>query len=77
MPFLGKANLKLNAARNAVEISTKEAITAPVLALVLRVQCAGAPLYARHFAALIPPADARAPEHRAPMIPIAQTSSPR
>jgi hypothetical protein len=65
MPFLSKANLKLNAARNAVEISTEEPITAPALALVLRVQCAGAPLYARHFAALILPAAARAPERRA------------
>src|SRR5258706_1332867 len=62
MPFLGAANLKLNAAGNAVEISTVEPIAAPALALVLRVQCAGAPLYARHFAALIPPAAAKGPE---------------
>ena len=67
MPFLGKANLKLDSARSTVEISTEEPITAPALALVLRVQCAGAPLYARHFSALIPPAAAaaRAPERRA------------
>jgi hypothetical protein len=65
MPFLSKANLKLNAARNAVEISTEEPITAPALALVLRVQCAGTPLYARHFSALIPPAVAGTPERRA------------
>ena len=56
VPFLGKANLKLNAARSAVEISTDEPIASPALELVLRVQCAGAPLYARHFSALIPPA---------------------
>ena len=55
VPFLGKANLKLNAARSAVEISTDEPIASPALELVLRVQCAGAPLYARHFSALIPP----------------------
>ncbi|MBI3529468.1 MAG: hypothetical protein HY067_16070 [Betaproteobacteria bacterium] len=62
MPFLSTANLKLNAARSAVEISTREPITAPALALVLRVQCAGAPLYARHFVALIPPAAAKTAE---------------
>ena len=65
MPFLSKANLKLNAARNVVEISTEESITVPALALVLRVQCQGTPLYARHFAVLIPPASVRAPEQRA------------
>ena len=64
MPFLSNANLKLNAARSAVEISTEEPIAAPVLALVLRVRCAGAPLYARHFSALIPPAVAKTQEHR-------------
>ena len=62
IPFLGSANLKLNAAGSVVEISTGESITAPALALVLRVQCAGAPLYARHFVALIPPATAKVPE---------------
>jgi len=65
MPFLSRANLKLNAARNAVEISTEEPINAPSLALVLRVQCEGAPLYARHFAVLIPPAAAKTPGPRA------------
>jgi len=69
MPFLGKANLKLNAARNVVEISTPEAITVPALALVLRVQCQGRPLYARHFAALLPPASVKAAEPRADTIP--------
>src|SRR5258708_19069865 len=38
VPFLSRANLKLDASRNAVEISTDESITAPALALVLRVQ---------------------------------------
>ncbi|MBC8006419.1 MAG: hypothetical protein H7X76_00045 [Prolixibacteraceae bacterium] len=56
MPFLAKANLKLDAARNLVTITTDEPVAIPALALVLRVQCAGAPLYARHFSALIPPA---------------------
>ena len=65
MPFVGKANLKLNAARSTVEISTEEPIAAPALALVLRVQCAGAPLYARHFSALIPPALTKTPAHGA------------
>jgi hypothetical protein len=64
MPFLRKANLKLDAAHSAVEISTDEPVGSPTLALVLRVQCAGAPLYARHFAALIPPAVAKTQEHR-------------
>ncbi|HKB82785.1 MAG TPA: hypothetical protein VKD04_06210, partial [Burkholderiales bacterium] len=65
VPFLSRANLKLDASRNAVEISTDESITAPALALVLRVQCAGAPLYARHFTALIAPAMAKPQEHPA------------
>jgi len=60
MPFLGKANLKVDTARGAVEISTDEPINGPAVELVLRVQCAGAPLYARHFSALIPPAVAKA-----------------
>ncbi len=64
MPFLRKANLKLDVARSAVEISTDEPVGTPAFALVLRVQCAGAPLYARHFSALIPPAVAKTPEHR-------------
>ena len=69
MPFLGTANLNLNAARNAVEISSTEPISAPALSLVLRVQCAGAPLYARHFAALIPPAVVKAPAPGTNMTP--------
>ncbi len=56
MPFLDKARLKLNAGRGMVEIRTDEPIASPAVELVLRVQCAGAPLYARHFSALIPPA---------------------
>ena len=64
MPFLSKANLKLDATRSAVEISTDEPVGTPALALVLRLQCPGAPLYARYFSALIPPAVARAQEHR-------------
>jgi hypothetical protein len=65
MPFLSKANLKLDAARSAVEISTDEPVGSPALALVLRVQCAGAPLYARHYSVLIPPAVATMQDHRA------------
>lgn len=65
MPFLSTANLKLNAARDAVEISTEEPITTPRLAMVVRVQCAGAPLYARHFNVLIAPAAATASQRRA------------
>ena len=67
LPFLGTANLKLNAERNTVEISTTEPITAPALSLVLQVHCPGAPLYARHFAALIPPAVAKTPAPGAEM----------
>ena len=55
MPFLDKARLKLNTGRGVVEIRTDEPIASPAVELVLRVQCAGAPLYARHFSALIPP----------------------
>ena len=70
LPFLSTANLKLNAARNTVEITTREAITAPALAMVLRIQCAGSPLYARHFDALIPPATAKIAEAGAALAPI-------
>jgi hypothetical protein len=55
MPFLKQADLEFNPARGTVDISTREPVVAPALALVLRVQCAGAPLYARHFTALVPP----------------------
>ncbi|HWA12362.1 MAG TPA: hypothetical protein VHA15_04645 [Burkholderiales bacterium] len=55
-PLLTKAKLGLNAARNAVEISTDVPVSSPTLELVLRVQCPGAFLYARHFAVLVPPA---------------------
>jgi len=72
VPFLDKAALKLDAAGSRVEISTDQSIGVPALALVLRVQCAGAPLYARHFTALIPPALARAQEPVA-----AQPTKPR
>lgn len=67
LPFLSKANLNLNAARSAVEISTDEPVPVgtSALALVLRVQCAGAPLHVRHFSAVIPPAVASAQERRA------------
>ena len=59
MPFLGTASLKLDTARNAIEISTQEAINVPEVAFVVRVQCAGAPLSSRQFVALIPPAAAK------------------
>ncbi len=65
MPFLSKANLKLAAKGDKVEISTDEPFNGPALELVLRVQCAGAPLYARHFSALIPPAPAKVQARRA------------
>lgn len=58
VPLLKQANLKLNAARNTVEISTDAPVSSPSLELVLRVQCPGTFLYARHFSALIPPASA-------------------
>ena len=67
MPFLDKAKLTFDAARGTVEISTDEPVGVPALALVVRVQCVGAPLYARHFSALIPPALAKPPVHRAAM----------
>jgi len=55
MPFLRQADLEFNSARGTVDISTRGTVSAPAVALVLRVQCAGATLYARHFTALIPP----------------------
>jgi hypothetical protein len=55
-PLLKQATLKLNASRNAVEIRTEAPVSSPALELVLRVQCPGAFLYARHFSVLIPPA---------------------
>ena len=58
MPFLDKARLKVNTGRGEVEIRTDQPVASPAVELVLRVQCAGAPLYARHFSALIPPAPA-------------------
>lgn len=57
-PLLKHANLKLNAARTAIEISTDAPVSSPSLELVLRVQCPGTFLYARHFSTLIPPASA-------------------
>ncbi len=59
MHFLSEATLKLTAGGSAVEITTTDPINVPALALVLRVQCAGAPFYARHFSALIPPASGK------------------
>lgn len=56
VPLLQQANLKLNAARTAVEISTDAPVSSPSLELVLRVQCPGTFLYARHFSTLVPPA---------------------
>ncbi|CAN0507980.1 unnamed protein product, partial [Phaeothamnion confervicola] len=56
LPFLDAARLKLDATRNKVEIRTDTPVNSPGVELVLRVQCAGAPLYARHFTVLIPPA---------------------
>ncbi|HEX4984675.1 MAG TPA: hypothetical protein VFV71_01255 [Burkholderiales bacterium] len=60
VPFLDKASLRLNASGTAVEIKTGTPVTVPALALVLRVQCPGAPLYARYFSVLIPPVPAAA-----------------
>jgi hypothetical protein len=54
-PLLQQATLKLNRAGNAVEIRTEAPVSSPALELVLRVQCPGAFLYARHFSVLIPP----------------------
>ena len=69
IPFLGEANLKLDAERSAVEISTNDPVAMPALSLILQVQCAGAPRYARHFSALIPPAVAKAQEQGAAIEP--------
>ncbi|MEO8157073.1 MAG: hypothetical protein ABI648_04705 [Betaproteobacteria bacterium] len=60
LPFLDTAHLKLDATRSKVEIRTDTAVTSPGVELVLRVQCPGAALYARHFSALIPPAAGKA-----------------
>lgn len=66
-PFLANARLTLNPAGTRVEIRGDQAIHSPTLALVLRVQCPGEMLYARHFGLLIPPAPAAAPP--APPVP--------
>lgn len=60
-PFLQSARLTLNAAGTRVEIRGDQPVRSPTLALVLRVQCPGEMLYARHFGLLIPPAPATAP----------------
>jgi hypothetical protein len=62
-PLLKHAKLKLNAARTAVEIRTDAPVSSPSLELVLRVQCPGTFLYARHFSTLIPPASASITGH--------------
>ncbi|HVY05380.1 MAG TPA: hypothetical protein VHB46_05340, partial [Burkholderiales bacterium] len=74
VPFLGKADLKLDAAHGTVAITTNEPIVSPALELVLRVQCEGAPLYARHFSALIPPAGATARTSPAAQAPAPATT---
>lgn len=58
VPLLQQASLKLNATGNAVEIRTSAPVSSPTLELVLRVQCPGTFLHARHFSVLIPPATA-------------------
>lgn len=63
-PFLQRARLTLNAAGTRVEIRGEQPILSPTLALILRVQCPGEMLHARHFGLLIPPAPVAAP--RAP-----------
>lgn len=55
-PILRDAVLKLNTARDEIEISSLDEINAPAITVVLRVQCAGATPYVRNFTALIPPA---------------------
>lgn len=57
-PLLQQASLKLNASGTAVEIRTSAPVSSPTLELVLRVQCPGTFLHARHFSVLIPPATA-------------------
>jgi hypothetical protein len=63
-PFLNAARLTANPAGTRLEIRTDFPIHSPTLALVLRVQCPGEMLYARHFSLLIPPAPAAAPAAR-------------
>ncbi len=75
-PFLSAARLTLNAAGDAVEISTDAPVSSPTLALVLRVQCPGGFFYARHFTILIPPAP-KAAQALVPPSPKATQASPR
>lgn len=74
LPFLAAAHLKLDATRSKVEISTDAPINSPGVELVLRVQCAGAPLYARHFTALIAPAPAARAAGTPPPVATAQSN---
>jgi hypothetical protein len=67
-PLLRNARVTLSAAGDAVEISTVEPVTAPGVAVVLRVQCPGESLTARHFNLLIRQPGEPAP--RDPALPI-------
>ncbi len=62
LPLLQSAQLRLDASGTVVEIRTEEAIQVPALAMTLRVQCPGTPLYARHFRVLIPPGESLTPD---------------
>ncbi len=63
-PLLRNARIELSPAGDAVEISTVEPVTSPGVAVVLRVQCPGQALTARHFNLLI-----RQPWDRVPAQP--------
>jgi hypothetical protein len=52
-PLLRNARIMLSPAGDAVEITTVEPVRSPGVAVVLRVQCPGEPLTARHFNLLI------------------------
>jgi hypothetical protein len=52
-PLLTNARIELSPAGDAIEISTVAPVTSPGLAVLLKVQCPGEPLTARHFNLLI------------------------
>lgn len=61
-PLLRNARIMLSPAGDAVEITTVEPVRSPGVAVVLRVQCPGEALTARHFNLLIRQPGDRAPE---------------
>jgi hypothetical protein len=62
-PLLRSATVQLSPAGDSIQISTQEPVDRPGVSVVLRIQCPGEPLTARHFNLLLRhPGDPPAPE---------------